>query len=256
MAAPASNTKTRTATTCRTYFACLVFWAILGACGAIGHQAAAKAADAKGGYFELCPKGHRTGALALETTARQVLPRRSFGSPASACERGAGVIVWRGDGSSFCCPAAAGWCGGCAEANDKEDACGKCLGGWVLERGYCTACMDFPGWHDAKGRNCYAAGCSKDRFQGSSSAMACCSCGGGLRQATRFGYYTESRLRHKEPCRQPKESDPLSSPTPPTFRVTPPGNMEIRPGPEVGTRQDFSFSGGFRNRRGRLKMLT
>eukprot|EP00434_Breviolum_minutum_P043295 symbB.v1.2.038585.t1/scaffold5977.1/size23871/1 len=47
-------------------------------------------------------------------------------------------------------------------------------------------------------RNCYAVakqgGCSKRRFHGLSSAAACCACGGGLRRATAFRYYTEPLL--------------------------------------------------------------
>ena len=43
-----------------------------------------------------------------------------------------------------------------------------CSSAQPREDGQCTACMDYPGWHDEHGRNCFAAsqgfdGCSSDR---------------------------------------------------------------------------------------------
>eukprot|EP00913_Durusdinium_trenchii_P001278 g1177.t1 len=53
-------------------------------------------------------------------------------------------------------------------------------------------------WHDSEGRNCYgvaeASACSGQPFHGLSANTACCACGGGLRVATSFGYYTEPIL--------------------------------------------------------------
>lgn len=42
---------------------------------------------------------------------------------------------------------------GCQDVGPSEYV--RCRGGWVLENGRCTACMDIP-WRDPDGRNCFA----------------------------------------------------------------------------------------------------
>eukprot|EP00435_Cladocopium_sp_Y103_P016614 s2771_g4.t1 len=168
-----------------------------------------------GGHFESCAshqlqdqwrlrKGDPSGdeALRPRNASTSLLPSPALVDVAdvAGCERGGGTVFWPPEGSrenAFCCPWNANWCGGCAKPNSAKDGCERCRGGWALETGRCHACLDIP-WHDPQGRNCYAVvkegGCSKRRFHGLSSARACCACGGGLREATEFRYYSEPLL--------------------------------------------------------------
>ncbi|CAK9058718.1 Uncharacterized protein SCF082_LOCUS31246 [Durusdinium trenchii] len=154
-----------------------------------------KRSSQDGGYFESCGPNHADeGVHQLVETVKHSEQTSDF------CARGAGTVVWPPDGSekgAFCCPWGATWCGGCAEPNLEGTACKRCRGGWVLDSGHCTACADMA-WHDSEGRNCYgvaeASACSGQPFHGLSANTACCACGGGLRVATSFGYYTEPIL--------------------------------------------------------------
>ena len=75
--------------------------------------------------------------------------------------------------------------------NYASGRCAKCLGGFVLKDGTCTACISTVGWTNELGDTCDAipaADCNDRPVNGISSNQACCQCNGGEKSATPFSY--------------------------------------------------------------------
>lgn len=91
--------------------------------------------------------------------------------------------------STTCCPSDSLSCGGCAKYASGK--CEKCLGGFHLKDGKCTACLSTPGWTNEVGATCdalTAANCNDRPVNGLSSNQACCHCSGGQKSPTPFAY--------------------------------------------------------------------
>ena len=91
--------------------------------------------------------------------------------------------------STTCCPLDSLSCGGCAKYASGK--CEKCLGGFHLKDGKCTACLSTPGWTNEVGATCdalTAANCNDRPVNGLSSNQACCHCSGGQKSPTPFAY--------------------------------------------------------------------
>eukprot|EP00434_Breviolum_minutum_P024441 symbB.v1.2.021585.t1/scaffold1832.1/size99513/1 len=91
--------------------------------------------------------------------------------------------------STTCCPLDSLSCGGCAKYASGK--CEKCLGGFHLKDGKCTACLSTPGWTNEVGATCDAltdANCNDRPVNGLSSNQACCHCSGGQKSPTPFAY--------------------------------------------------------------------
>ena len=88
-----------------------------------------------------------------------------------------------------CCPMDSLSCGGCMKYASGQ--CAKCVGGFLLKDGKCTACISTVGWTNELGDTCDAipaADCNDRPVNGLSSNQACCQCNGGEKSATPFTY--------------------------------------------------------------------
>eukprot|EP00438_Fugacium_kawagutii_P000043 Skav229130 [mRNA] locus=scaffold3134:101337:104039:- [translate_table: standard] len=108
----------------------------------------------------------------------------------SSCSSGIPLVDFETDSSSTtCCPKDSLSCGGCAKY--ASDTCEKCLGGFLLKDGKCTACISTVGWTNELGDTCDAltdADCNDRPVNGVSSNQACCQCSGGQKTPTPFTY--------------------------------------------------------------------
>uniref|UniRef100_A0A0G4GGQ5 C-type lectin domain-containing protein n=1 Tax=Chromera velia CCMP2878 TaxID=1169474 RepID=A0A0G4GGQ5_9ALVE len=107
-----------------------------------------------------------------------------------------------------CCPAASQQCSGCAKYNKGSKKCELCRPGWVpmcsdekCSETLCIACKDIP-YTDTEGKGCHdvcpktpkilskseIATLKQKGTEGVSADVACCACGGGIKQPTPFAY--------------------------------------------------------------------
>ena len=145
--------------------------------------------------FRLCRR-HKPllGEVALNTTTVQSTKGRS--SNFEQCDARKEFRLFQPLRSApffktSCCSMLDEHCSGCADHDFASARCSTCTGGFSSARktkkeASCQACMDYPSWVDKDGNNCFAvkSTCSDELYQGVSSNMACCECGGGHREAT------------------------------------------------------------------------
>uniref|UniRef100_A0A0K6S7L0 TNFR-Cys domain-containing protein n=1 Tax=Chromera velia CCMP2878 TaxID=1169474 RepID=A0A0K6S7L0_9ALVE len=117
--------------------------------------------------------------------------------------------------SVSCCPVASRQCSGCVKYDKSKNKCVQCRPGWVsmcansaCKERLCVSCKDLP-YADTDGQSCPEI-CPKEprlltkketsdiRMKGTegiSADIACCACGGGIKQPTPFSYSDSVDLR-------------------------------------------------------------